>query len=125
MSEIRARVLVVDDEINMMELIKLTLIGEGYEIIQAFCGKEGLEKASSEKPDIVLLDINLPDMNGIEVCKRLKAGENTRQIPVLFLSAMSQKENIEKCLAVGAKAYISKPFKVNTLVAQIRDCLSP
>ena len=120
MSEAVARVLVVDDEIHVMELIQLALGTEGFEIIPAHNGKEGLEKALSEKPDIVVLDINLPDINGIEVCRQLKASSETRHIPILFLSALSQKENVEKCIAVGASACISKPFQVKPLIAQIR-----
>ena len=124
MSGALARVLVVDDEAHVMELIKLALGTEGFEVIAACTGKEALEMAVTEKPDIVLLDINLPDINGIEVCKQLKAGEDTRRIPVLFLSALSQKENTEKCLAVGAVACIFKPFPIKPFVAQIRNLLS-
>jgi DNA-binding response OmpR family regulator len=123
MSQSVKRVLVVDDEVHVIQLVDLALRTEGFEVIAACDGQEALLKAVSEKPDVILLDVNLPDINGFEVCKRLKAGENTRRIPVLFLSAMSQEQKIEQGLSVGAAAYITKPFQMKSLIQKIRQAL--
>jgi DNA-binding response OmpR family regulator len=123
MSQSLTRVLVVDDEDHVIQLVDLALRTEGFEVIAACNGQEGLQKAVSEKPDVILLDANLPDINGFEVCKRLKTSKNTRRIPILFLSAMSQKQEVEKGLSVGAAAYITKPFQVKPLIQTIRQVL--
>lgn len=123
MSHSLKRILVVDDEVHVIQLVDLALRTEGFEVIAACSGQEALQKAASEKPDIILLDINLPDKNGLDVCKLLKANENTRRIPVLLLSAMSQEQKIEQGLSVGAVAYITKPFQVKPLIQKIREVL--
>lgn len=118
------RILVIDDEIHVIQLAQLGLGTEGFVIIPAMTGAEGLEKATSERPDLILLDINLPDINGLEICRKLKASSATRDIPVLFLSAMGQQHDIEKGLKAGGIDYVVKPFKVKQLRDQIRQILT-
>jgi len=117
------RILVIDDEIHVIQLAQLGLGTEGFVILAAMTGTEGLEKALSERPDLILLDINLPDLSGLEVCRKLKSNDMTRDIPVLILSAMGQQHDVEKGLKAGAADYVTKPFKVKELRDQIRQIL--
>ena len=117
------RILVIDDEIHVLQLAQLGLGMEGFLIIPAMTGAEGLEKATSDPPDLILLDVNLPDISGLEVCRKLKASSTTRDIPVLFLSAMGQQQDVEKGLKAGGIDYVVKPFRVKQLRDQIQKIL--
>lgn len=117
------RILVIDDEIHVLQLAQLGLGMEGFLIIPAMTGAEGLEKATSAPPDLILLDVNLPDISGLEVCRKLKASSTTRDIPVLFLSAMGQQQDVEKGLKAGGLDYVVKPFRVKQLRDQIQKIL--
>lgn len=117
------RILVIDDEIHVLQLAQLGLGMEGFLIIPAMTGAEGLEKATSDRPDLILLDVNLPDISGLEVCRKLKASSVTRDIPVLFLSAMGQQQDVEKGLKAGGLDYVVKPFRVKQLRDQIQKIL--
>ena len=105
-----SKILVVDNEEDMVEIVTFRLQRAGHSVINAAGGKEAIEKAASEKPDLVLLDLRLPDIQGDEVCKRLKNGEKTKGIPVILLSASNLGSMIEIQKACGAEAVISKPF---------------
>jgi len=118
------RILVIDDEIHVIQLAQLGLGTEGFVVLAAMTGAEGLEKATSELPDLILLDVNLPDLSGLEICRKLKASSATRDIPVLFLSAMGQQHDVEKGIKAGGIDYVVKPFKVKQLRDQIRQILS-
>src|SRR5215470_10252138 len=113
-----AKVLIIEDEPNMVLGLKDSCEYEGYEVCVARNGKEGLEKASTEKPDIILLDVMLPLMSGIDVCRTLR----TRGIetPILMLTARSQEMDKVVGLEVGADDYVTKPFSIKELLARIR-----
>ncbi len=109
------KILVVDDEENIRKLVHYNLILDGYDVIMAVDGKEGLEKAIQEKPDLILLDIMMPEMDGLEVCSRLKKNPETRDIPIFMLSAKGQMQDLEDAFEMGADNYITKPFDVDKL----------
>jgi DNA-binding response OmpR family regulator len=112
------KVLIIEDEPNMVLGLKDSCEYEGYEVAVARDGKEGLEKASTEKPDIILLDVMLPLMSGIDVCRTLRArGIDT---PILMLTARSQETDKVVGLEVGADDYVTKPFSIKELLARIR-----
>ena len=113
-----AKILIIEDEPNMVVGLKDSCEYEGYEVAVARDGKEGLEKASTEKPDIILLDVMLPLMSGIDVCRTLR----TRGIdtPILMLTARSQETDKVVGLEVGADDYVTKPFSIKELLARIR-----
>ena len=96
------KILVVDDQPVNVQLLKRKLEREGIQVIAAFTGTEALEIVAKEKPDLILLDVMMPDMDGMEVCQRLQELEDTRQIPVIFITARSSKESKLEGLAVGA-----------------------
>lgn len=113
-----AKVLIIEDEPNMILGLKDSCEYEGYEVVVARDGKEGLDKAATEKPDIILLDVMLPLMSGIDVCRTLR----TRGIetPIVMLTARSQETDKVVGLEVGADDYVTKPFSVKELLARIR-----
>jgi two-component system alkaline phosphatase synthesis response regulator PhoP len=118
-----ALVLVVEDESDIRTLLTITLELHGFQVIEATNGQEAIEKALSLKPDLVLMDVRMPLMNGIEACQVLKANERTRQIPVVFLSARDREADIEQGLAAGAAAYLLKPFDPKTLPGRLAQIL--
>ena len=118
--EIKANILIVDDESDLVELLKYNLAKEGYNIEFAFNGFDGIKIAEVVKPDLIILDLMLPDINGYEVCKRIKQNKYLSLIPVMFLSA--KQEEVDKVLGfeAGAEDYMIKPFSINELLARIR-----
>jgi len=105
------RVLVVDDDRVIQQLLEVNLELEGYEVVaSASDGKEALEQIAKLKPDIVILDIMMPKMDGLEVCRRLREDPATAKIPVVLLSARAQDLDIREGLDIGASAYLTKPF---------------
>ncbi|HEY5649109.1 MAG TPA: response regulator [Nitrospiria bacterium] len=122
------KILVVDDEKFVRELIRIKLSYLGATIIEAGNGEEGLEKAVETSPDLVLLDVMMPRMNGFEACEKLKANAKTSGIPVILLTARGEKENREKGLAAGASEYLFKPFspkKLGDTVSEILNITKP
>ncbi len=120
----RGKVLVVDDEINITQILEFSIGAEGYEVISASNGEEAIEKARSEQPDLIILDIMMPRIDGYEACRILKANPVTKNIPVLLLTAKGR--DIDKRLGyeVGATDYIVKPFSPNKLIDRIHKLLS-
>lgn len=118
------KVLVVDDEEFLVELLAVNLQPAGFNVIKAYNGEDGLKKTQDEKPDLVILDIRMPGMDGLEVCRRLKSDDKTRQIPVLMLSAFAQDKDIKKGLDAGAEDYVKKPFDVLDLLVKVKQMLS-
>ena len=105
------RVLVVDDDRVIQQLLEVNLELEGYEVVAtAADGKEALDKIAELKPDLVILDIMMPKMDGLEVCRRLRADPELAKIPVILLSARAQDMDIREGLEIGASAYLTKPF---------------
>ncbi|MFA6319001.1 MAG: response regulator [Elusimicrobiota bacterium] len=115
------RLLVIEDDVNMRELLAKTLVREGYDCATAGSGGEGLERALKDKPDLILLDIHLPDMNGHEVCRKLKADPRVAAIPVVMLTgeARSIEERVNG-LDAGAEDYLLKPFSLKELAARVK-----
>ncbi len=110
------RVLVADDDPVILRLIQVNLELEGYEVLLAHDGANAIEVATGEGPDLVILDIMMPRLDGYETCRRLKAQDSTRDIPVVFLSAKAQQSDIEKGQEYGVAEYLTKPFDPNDLV---------
>jgi DNA-binding response OmpR family regulator len=119
----KLKVMVIDDEPDIVKLVKISLEMANFEVITAFSGKEALEKAQQIVPDLFLLDIMMPEMNGYEVCQKLKANESTRKVPVVMLTAKGQKGDAEQGLKVGAADYIIKPFDPYELGEQVHELL--
>jgi len=112
------KILIIEDEEDLVKGLKLNLLDEGYEVDYALNGKEGLEKALNEKPDLILLDIMLPGMNGLEICKELR--QKKMDIPILMLTAKGEEIDKVIGLEIGADDYISKPFSIRELLARVK-----
>ncbi len=119
----RARVLVVDDETDIVSTVKYRLEFCEFEVITAANGKEGLEKAANEKPDIILLDISMPVMNGHEMLERLKNSPDIKDIPVIVLSAFSDAKDVAQAAKLGIADYVTKPFDFPDLMEKISKTL--
>ncbi|MGO1820160.1 MAG: response regulator, partial [Senegalia sp. (in: firmicutes)] len=117
------KILVVDDEENIVELIKYNLKNNGYDIITAFDGNEAYTKAIEENPDLILLDIMLPILDGIEVCKKLKRNKQSENIPIIMLTAKREETDKVLGLEIGADDYITKPFNIRELIARVKAVL--
>lgn len=118
------RVLVVDDEADIREVIQMCLeLVEGWDVLLAASGNEGLMSAQSEQPDAVLLDVMMPEMDGVATFKQLQANRETRQIPVLLLTAKVQPTDRQRFAELGVAGVITKPFDPLTLTAQIKALL--
>lgn len=117
------KVLVIDDLPDNVFLLQDRLEKEGFEVVKAYSGNMGLQKAEEENPDLILLDIMLPDISGFEVCKKLSTQEITKQIPIILLTALTEAENIRAGLQAGAFDYIKKPFNRTELLARINSAL--
>ncbi|PKK39196.1 Phosphate regulon transcriptional regulatory protein PhoB (SphR) [Clostridiaceae bacterium JG1575] len=117
------KVLIIDDEEHIVELIRYNLESAGYETVSAANGAQGLERARSEAPDLVLLDLMLPLVDGLEVCKRMRSEDKLKNIPIIMLTAKS--EEIDKILGLelGADDYMTKPFSVRELTARVKAVL--
>jgi len=116
----KAKVMIADDSFESVELLTALLSDRGYEIVVAFDGEEALTKAREETPDLLLLDIMMPKMDGYEVCRRLKADPHTARIPILMLSARGAIPDRVKGLDLGAEDYFTKPFNLKELVARVQ-----
>jgi two-component system alkaline phosphatase synthesis response regulator PhoP/two-component system response regulator VicR len=117
------KILVCDDEPYILMALTDAVEMEGYECVTAINGKEALQKAREEHPDLIMLDIMMPFMDGYEVCRELKADPATRDIPVIMLTAKSQQLDIQKGKDVGADDYITKPFRPSTLRKKFNEVL--
>ncbi|MBW1719015.1 MAG: response regulator [Deltaproteobacteria bacterium] len=118
------KILIVEDNVDTVDLLRKRLRADGYDTAEAYDGEEGLERFAEYEPDLVVLDIMMPKLDGFEVCKRLKEDESTRQIPVLMLTAKGDVDSTCKGLDVGGDDYLAKPFDYKELVARIRSLLS-
>ena len=118
-----ARVLVVDDEKDVVELVKFLLERDGHQVIEAYNGREALERANAEHPDLIILDIWMPKKDGYQVIKELKADPGTARIPVIFLTASSLPQTLDKIKAAGGADYILKPYDPPVLMAKVKTVL--
>ena len=116
----RTRVLVIEDERGLTEVLSYNLQREGYETIVAHDGQEGLRKAQTLLPDLILLDIMLPGLSGTEICRELRAGERTRDIPIIILSARAEETDQVVGFSMGCDDYVTKPFSIKVLLQRIK-----
>ena len=119
----KAKILVIEDDRDIVELIEYNLGKEGYQVVTAETGEDGLDAAKSEKPDMALLDLMLPGIDGLEVCRLLKTNPATANIQIIIVSAKGEEADIVIGLELGADDYITKPFSPKIMIARIRACL--
>ena len=117
------KILMVDDEVQLIAMVQMRLEANGYEVITANDGEEGLAKAKSEKPDLIMLDVMMPKMDGYKVCGLLKNDTRYSKIPIILFSARVQQDDKDVGVEVGADAYITKPFEPPVLLAKIKELL--
>ncbi len=117
------KILVIDDFPDNVFLLQDKLEREGFEIIKAYDGEMGIQKAIEEKPDLILLDLIMPGMSGFDVCRTLSAREETKLIPIILLTALTDVDNLKSGLQAGAFDYVRKPFNKTELVARINSAL--
>lgn len=113
------RILVAEDDSDIRGLIAFSLRYVGYEVVEATNGKDAVRQAQQQLPDLVLLDVRMPNLNGYEACELLKADDSTRDIPIIFLSARGQEAEIKYGLELGAEEYILKPFAPDELYRRV------
>jgi len=116
-------IVIIEDEPDILELLGYTLRREGFDVMTSSSGETGLNLVRKQKPDLVLLDLMLPQKDGLEVCRELKASDNTKQIPIIMVSAKSEESDIVLGLGMNADDYICKPFSPRELVARVRTVL--
>jgi DNA-binding response OmpR family regulator len=116
-------IMVVDDTQANLKLLQEMLQAKGYQVLTFLCGATALKAAAKNPPDLILLDINMPEMNGFEVCERLKADEVLKDIPVIFISALTETADKVKAFAVGGVDYITKPFQFEEVNARVETHL--
>ena len=122
--EKKSKILIVDDAMDTVELLRKRFRSEGYDTAEAYNGEEGLMKVTEYNPDLIILDVMMPKIDGYEVCQRLKSDDNTKFIPILMLTAKGEVEHKVKGLNIGADDYLAKPFDYKELSARIRSLLS-
>jgi DNA-binding response OmpR family regulator len=118
------KILVVDDEPDVLSLLNLMLSSQGYIVISATDGQEALEKARAESPELILLDVMLPRMDGYKVARMLKFDENFRHIPIIMLTAKVQEKDRQTGLEMGVDDYITKPFDTGELLEKVKKLLA-
>jgi len=119
----KKRILLVDDEKDLVETVSFRLQANNYAVIFAYDGQEGLEKAKKENPDLIILDLMLPKMDGYKVCGLLKADARYNKIPIIMFTARAQESDIKMGEEAGADAYITKPFEPQVLLEKIKELL--
>ena len=124
MAEVRNRILVVEDDADEANLIKMILEPEGYEVALASNGKEGLEKVESDSPDLIVLDVMMPELDGFAVCSQLKESPEYSHIPVILLTAVAQRISdtnypLDGVMRAGAEEYLEKPIKPEELIETV------
>lgn len=124
MAEASKKILVVDDEPDVNSLLVLLLQTQGYNVISAADGQEALEKARGQNPDLILLDVMLPKMDGYKVARMLKFDENYSHIPIIMLTAKVQDKDKQTGLETGADMYITKPFEPSDIIEKIKQSLA-
>jgi len=120
----KKKILLVDDEAQLVEMLKMRLEVNGYEVAAAHDGTEALKKVIDESPDLIILDIMLPKVDGFRVCRMLKADERYRTIPVLLLTALASEEDREAGRKAMADGFIAKPFSAEELIERVASLLS-
>ena len=119
----RSKILVADDNVQNCELLQAYLDDLDVDVVTAYDGQETLEKVSAENPDLVLLDIMMPKLSGFEVCRRLKAGDATRDIPIVMVTALNEMADIERAVEAGTDDFLSKPISKLELLTRVKSLL--
>jgi len=119
----KKRILLVDDEEDLRKILKFRLEATGYDVSEAADGQEGLNKARSDSPDLIILDLMLPKIDGFKICRMLKFDEKYKHIPVIMFTARAQEKDKEIGKEMGADAYITKPFEPGILLGKIKELL--
>lgn len=114
------RILIVDDEIDLVDALATRLEGNGFEVLKALDGRDGFEKAHANRPDLIILDLRMPRMDGFQVCRLIKFDDDLKAIKVIILTAHNSKSDREACKAVGADAFVEKPYEFEQLFKQIQ-----
>lgn len=117
------RILVVEDQEDNRKIVRDLVTTSGYELVEATTGEEGLELAESERPDLILMDIQLPGLDGYEVTRRIKANPGLRHIPIIVVTSYALSGDDKKAFAAGCDGYVTKPFSPRLLLAKIREYL--
>ncbi len=118
-----AKILVVDDEEHIVMILKDSLEFSGFQVVTAYNGLEALERVEQDQPDLVVLDIGMPKLDGWEVCRRLKSDEKTRHLPIIILTAFAQTSDQRKGAELGADRFVTKPCDLTFLVEEINSLL--
>lgn len=118
------RILIVDDEEDILNVLKFRLEANNYEVLTASDGQEGLNKARTERPDLLILDLMLPKLDGYKVCRMLKFDESYKAIPIIMFTAKAQQKDEELGKEMGADAYIAKPFEPEILLEKMKELLN-
>ena len=116
MKEVKKRILVVDDNAQLVDLLRIRLEHSGFEVLTAFDGREGLEKARNDTPDLIILDVMLPKMNGYKVCRLLKFDQKYKHIPIVMLSSRAKESDAAVGIQTGANEYVFKPYDQKKLI---------
>jgi len=116
-------ILVVEDDLDIRELISFNLQNEGHQVFEAKDGEAGIDKAREKLPDLILLDLMLPGIQGLDVCRVIKSDQETKETPIIMVTALGQDEDIVKGLEAGADDYITKPFSIKVLIARVNAVL--
>lgn len=120
----RKRILVVDDEVYIVHILEFSLSMEGYEVLTAFDGEEAIQRIEADSPDLVVLDIMMPKLDGYEVCRRVREDERFAGLPIILLSAKGRDNDVKKGLEYGADSYMTKPFRPRVLLDEIERLLA-
>ncbi|MBS3917458.1 MAG: response regulator [Deltaproteobacteria bacterium] len=119
----KKRIMVVDDEVDLVETVRFSFELEGYDVLVAYNGEEALNQARKENPDLILLDLMLPKLDGYKVCRLLKFDERYKHIPILMLTAKIQEKDKVTGMETGANEYITKPFDMDELMKKVKNYL--
>ena len=119
------RILLIEDQEDSRKIVRDLVTASGYELIEATTGEEGLALAERERPDLILMDVQLPGIDGYEVTRRIKADPKLRHIPIIVVTSYALSGDDKKAFAAGGDGYVTKPFSTRLLLAKIREYLSP
>jgi len=119
------RILVIEDQEDNRQIVRDLVTASGYDLIEATTGEEGLAAAARERPDLILMDIQLPGIDGYEVTRRIKANPQLKKIPIIAVTSYALSGDDKKAFAAGCDAYVTKPFSPRLLLAKIQEYLSP
>ena len=118
------KILLVDDEVDLVETVRFPLEMEGYHVLVSYNGEDALNQARKENPDLILLDLMLPKLDGYKVCRLLKFDERYKHIPIFMLTAKTQEKDKVLGMETGADEYITKPFEIDYLMEKVKEYLS-